>query len=108
MLLDSSCECPICKSAVPLRVIRLRSSFDCLACGHALKVHWVHELLVRLTALGLGLLLAYAAGLESVMLFCIGLIIAPLLVFPVWKGISAVINPVLVPASSETTTLNLR
>ena len=100
-------ECPRCKSSVPTGIIRLRGSFECPCCGNRLKVHRVYELAVRLIAVTIGLIVARAMGFESILMVGIGLVISPLLVIPVWKLSTAVLPPVLIPASPSVTTLGL-
>ncbi len=101
-------ECPYCGGVVPAQVVRLRASFECPSCGKALKVHGIYELLVRLIAVVIGLFIAREIGLESILLFCIGLIISPFLVIPVWRVSAALKRPPLVPSSPAVTTLDLK
>jgi uncharacterized paraquat-inducible protein A len=99
--------CPLCNGAVPLQIVSLGRPFDCPSCGKALKVHGIHALVIRLVAVAIGFLLARAAGFESFLLFCFGLMISPFLVIPVWRISTGIIRPVLIPASPVVTTLNL-
>lgn len=99
--------CPLCGGSVPLQIVRLRESFDCPSCGKALKVHGIYEFVVKLTALAIGFLLARMLGFENLWVFCVGLVISPFLVTPVWRASAAVRLPVLIPATQGVTTLGL-
>jgi len=107
VLYSQPCKCPVCDWDVPAEIVRLRGSFDCPSCGKALKVHGIHELVMRLIAVALGFLLARRAGFESLLLFGFGLMISPFLVVPVWRLSTVIKRQVLVPASQGVTTLSL-
>src|SRR4029077_2953136 len=96
-----------CGGDVPAEIVRLRGSFDCPRCRKALKVHGTYELVIRLIALAVGFLVARGAGFESVLLFCVGLMISPFLVVPIWRMSYALKRPFLVLSRPEVTTLNL-
>jgi uncharacterized paraquat-inducible protein A len=100
-------ECPLCGRRVPAEIVRLRGPFYCPSCGKALKISKTYEVAVRLIALAIGLLLALAARLESFWLFCVGLMIWPFLVVPVWRTAAALKRPPLVPSGPEVTKLDL-
>jgi hypothetical protein len=70
-------------------------------------VHGAYELMVRLSAVLIGLLFARGMGLESVLLYCVGLIISPFLVIPIWRMAAAMMRPRLVPSFAALTTLDL-
>ncbi len=101
-------ECPYCGGVVPPGFVMLRGSFECPCCGKDLKVHGIYALAVRLIAVVIGLLIAREVGLESIFLFCIGLIISPFLVIPVWRVSATLKRPPLVPSSPVVTTLDLK
>ena len=101
------CKCPLCDGDVSLLIVTLRASFDCPCCGKALKVHGTQQLVIRLTAMALGFLLARGVGLESISLFCTGLVIWPFLVIPVWRASVTIKRPVLISAIPVVTTLGL-
>ena len=101
-------ECPYCGGVVPPGFVMLRGSFECTCCGKDLKVHGIYELVIRLIAVVIGLLIARAAGCEGILLFCVGLIISPFLVIPVWRVSAALKRPTLVPSSPVVTTLDLK
>ena len=100
-------ECPYCGSVVPAHVVRLHTPFECPCCGKALKVHGIYELLIRLIAVVIGLFVAREIGLESILLFCIGLMISLFLVIPIWRISAALKRPPLIPSSPAVTTLHL-
>jgi len=99
--------CPLCGGPVPLQIVRLRESFDCPCCGKALKVHGIYELVVKLTAVAIGFLLARMLGFDNLWVFCVGLVISPFLITLVWRASSTVRVPVLIPATPGVTTLGL-
>jgi len=99
-------KCPLCMGAVPLEIVRLRSSFPCPSCGNALKVNRVHALAVKFSALVAGCLIARGLGFDSVMLFWFGVMIWPFLIVALWR-VSASIRVTLVPAYSDVITLSL-
>jgi len=101
-------KCPFCDAAVPPNIVRLHGSFDCHCCGKALVVHGIHELVIKLTAVALGFLVAGGAGAKGLFLFCFGLMISPFLVAPVWRISAALKRPILVPATPAVITLNLK
>ena len=102
-----TCECPLCRGDVPAEIIKFRGSFDCPCCGKALKVHGTYELVIMLIAVAVGFLVARGAGFENVLLFCVGLMISPFLIVPIWRMSYVLKRPFLVPSRPEVTTLNL-
>jgi hypothetical protein len=101
------CECPICAGDVPMEIIMLRTPFDCPCCGKALKVSGGYELAIRLIALAVGFLLALGTGLDGLLTFCVGVMIWPFLILPIWRSSIAFKKPSLVPYEPAVTTLNL-
>lgn len=99
--------CPLCGGAVSLQIISLRRSFDCPSCRQALRVPKSHELTIRILALVLGFVVARGIGFESLLVFCVGLMVSPVLVIPVWRMWVTLIQPVLISAPSAVTTLSL-
>ncbi len=100
-------ECPFCRGNVPPEIIRLRATFSCPHCGNILKVSGVYEIVIRLTAIAIGFVIAGMVGFDGLILFCSGLIIAPLLVIPVWRVSIFFKRPFLIPSSEGVNTLNL-
>ena len=62
---------------------------------------------MRLLAGILGLALALGMGFQSVVLFCIGLMLAPFLLKPVWSATRLLRPPILVIESEGITRLGL-
>jgi hypothetical protein len=101
-------ECPFCRGDVPPEAIKLRATFHCPHCENLLKTSGTYEVVIRLTAIAIGFAIARIVGLDGLLLFCFGLIIAPFLVIPVWRGVTLFIRPILVASSEGVNTLNLR
>lgn len=99
-------RCPLCGGGVPVEIL-IRGSLRCPSCGEPLRIPEGLSLVIRLTALGVGFLVAGALGLKSVDLFLVGLMISPFLLPPIWIAALSVRPPELFPVSAALTTLGL-
>lgn len=99
--------CPICASSVALEVISFGSAFSCTNCGKQLRITKTYEVLVRVIAVGLGFSLAFVAGFRDLFLFCLGWMLAPFLLKPVWFAARSIFPPMLISSFSEVIKLDL-
>jgi hypothetical protein len=106
-MLRAPAECPVCGGDVPTEIVRLRGTFDCPICSKPLRVSKIHALVIRLTAVAVGFLLARGAGFEGLLLFCFGLMASPFLIVPLWRLSIIFKRPSLVSSDPAVTTLSL-
>lgn len=99
--------CPVCGCGIAPATISFGTEFGCPCCNRMLRISREYEISVRLLAAVVGFALAYGCGFQSVVLFCIGLIFAPLLVSPVWTAARTFSPPTLTLSSAGITTLDL-
>jgi hypothetical protein len=67
----------------------------------------VYEIAVRVTSVIVGFLLAYVVGCRSIEVVLVGFIVAPFLVSPVWRIVTAALPPKLESARRTYITLDL-
>jgi len=94
--LKSGVACPLCGADVPAEIIALHGSFDCPCCRKPLKISGLYELIVKLTAVVIGFLLARGADLGVVWWFFLGVLLSLLLIAPIWKVFTALKRPSLI------------
>src|SRR6185437_5683604 len=99
-------DCPFCCSLVPREQIGLRGDFACPSCGKMIRLKRSFEVGIRISTVMLGLSFAYAAGFRGPLVMA-GLILAPFLLWPVWRTLRTFLPIKLMPSQGDFTRLDL-
>ena len=104
---ERAAKCPLCGGCIALETISFGSAFGCATCHRSISITKLYEVVVRIVAVVIGFSLAFADSLRDVLLFCLGWMLSPFVVRPVWRVARSVHPPTLTSASSHVVRLNI-